>query len=290
MNERTTSRKRTWTCWAGDLSDLRALGRVILDIVDQRRKELVEEKSKALAELRQSYDQETLNLIEEWENPPKEKDEPTDINEIIRQAKASIVNRDAMSRFIDYKVKAGQLEGLRNLDVTDIVELTVVDRYEEVFGKIDPVLDEMDRRSTRSVRFAADGTTPPDRIMRSVSEFVTDGVHVRLGTPKTSLAGGDDPARVIVTSPSAGWARASFARICDEVEKGVPKWAFMRRPPFRSILNAAYFFCSGNSHPNCSRRRTGAISSSIYHHRICRPILLDPWPDCQNYRLDASPI
>lgn len=247
MNERITSRKRTWTCWAGDMSALTSLGRVVSDVMNQRRKELVEEMTKDLENARQSFDEETLREIQEWEkrstvghdedgsfrqNPDEKLDEL--LGRVERRAPQPL-------DIVEYRVQFERLRELKQIDIADVIELTVIDRYEEVFGKVDPVLAEMDRRSTRSLRYVTDGIRPPSRLFRGLSESVTDGLYIRLGPPDSSFFHDSDQVCVVVTSPSTGWARSSFARICDEVEKGVPKWSFVRLPVFRFMLGAFYF-------------------------------------------------
>ncbi|MFI2652886.1 hypothetical protein [Micromonospora fulviviridis] len=195
--------------------------------------------SKELADLRQSVDADVLQLIEDWESPSKP-EKPKNVTEVIERLKAE-PSAEARSSFLDYKDKAQRLEKLKRLSPAEIVELTVIDRYEEVFGRVDSVLEELDRRSTRSLRFASDGIRPPDKMLRNLTEYVTDGIYVRLGQAKSSRFTSEDAAQLIVTSPSAGWTRSSFARIGDEIEKGVPKWAFLRLPAFRLLLGALYF-------------------------------------------------
>ncbi|MDG4779001.1 hypothetical protein O7614_04995 [Micromonospora sp. WMMD961] len=249
MNARTMSRKRTWTCWAGDMSALQALGRVVLGVADQRRRELVEQRKTDLVATLNSFDEEVARVIREFEADPdgglnlKAKDlRRRKVLDVLISEVSPTSPGEVLKQISEYEVKRDNLKDFEEVPIEDIVELTVIDKYEEVFGKIPSVTAEMDRRSTQSVRFLADDSQSPSKTYRRSSEWVTDGVYLRLGPKSASPFGTDLAVYLEVTSPSAGWTRAAFASICDEIEKGVPKWSFMRRPFWRFFLGISYFY------------------------------------------------
>ncbi|MET8910387.1 hypothetical protein [Micromonospora sp. NPDC004551] len=245
MNERTTSRKTSWTCWAGDMSALNALGRVVQEVVDQRRREVAEKKRSELNALLNTFDEATVEIIRDWESGAEEQESmamnAADGAENALQIMQKRARRFANKNHYEYQRLHSELTRFEEASKEDIVELTVVDKYEEVYGRVDEVLAEMDRRSTVSVRFRADGSRPPDRQYGRTSEYVSDGIHLRLGGQGDSPFRTDRPVSLTVTSPSAGWARAAFARVSDEIEKGVPRWAVVRRPSAQFSLSLLYF-------------------------------------------------
>lgn len=80
---------------------------------------------------------------------------------------------------------------------------------ETVSGDISDVFPEIDRRSLQRVSF--------------ISAF-----HPRERIAVTFARNGSEAVFLQVESSDSGWARQGIARIAEEVEKGVPRWSFMR--------------------------------------------------------------
>jgi hypothetical protein len=78
-----------------------------------------------------------------------------------------------------------------------------------VTGPTESVLTEVDRRSVRSLTFIG---------------AIDFGEYVIVTFTRTQ----DWAARVEVRSSNIGWAKQALTRLTDEIEKGVPQWAFMR--------------------------------------------------------------
>ncbi|WP_433344314.1 hypothetical protein [Micromonospora sp. CA-111912] len=216
--------------------------------MDERRKELLESAREARDAAEAAVPPEVFQSAREADRLTQEvqsgklPEGPEAQLEALRLLQRNTLVRGVLndSRFYDFQRAAQEVERLTNLNVKDCVEVTVFDRYEEVFGNVDEVLAELDRRSTLGIVFRSDGMRGPDSLYRSLSDEVRDGVYIRLGKGRYHRSTG---AEVSVTSTSTGWARSSFARICDEMEKGVPTWALASRlaPAIFVLLVAAPF-------------------------------------------------
>jgi hypothetical protein len=190
-NKRTTSRNRRWDAWAGDITAIRSLAKTINECVQERHKDILDS---------------VKERIETIENADKR---GLGYDQLMLES---------------LRQRAQELEAAEN---NELVILKMFDKYEEVYGEVNEVLAELDRRSTRCLVFAFD---VENQRIRSADAFpsyhIGDGVQVRLGMDTNFRDSGAD---IIVSSPSTGWARSSFARISDEVEKGVPRWSSLRR-------------------------------------------------------------
>jgi hypothetical protein len=98
----------------------------------------------------------------------------------------------------------------------------IVEDEDEVAGPVSEVLPEVDRRSVASLKFVA-ALWPSERLsvtfLRSTGEAVV----------------------IDVVSQRTGWAKQAYARLADEIEKGVPRWAPLRSETSRLLLS---FFAS----------------------------------------------
>ncbi|MFY1596177.1 hypothetical protein [Micromonospora sp. WMMD737] len=194
-NKRTTFRQRSWGAWAGDLRELHALANILRESIRER-------QQTALKELEELIDS-VGNEIER---------EPSDF-------KRNKLNQLRGSR---ERILSGKIEFFVRLDVED--------QHETVSGQAEEVLSELDRRSTKSVAMTA---SPYRYLAGDIHDVelehestLIEGIYLRLGgSSRSNLLG----AEVRVSSPDTGWARSTFARIVDEIEKGVPRWARLRR-------------------------------------------------------------
>ncbi|WP_433687015.1 hypothetical protein ACQP0I_25595 [Micromonospora carbonacea] len=129
----------------------------------------------------------------------------------------------------DSEIQSIQVQGTLNYfqygpgdgEVYPFVGVVVVDE-DEVAGPILDVLPEVDRRSVESLRFVA-ALSASERL--SVT-FVRDA---------------SEAVVIDVVSQRTGWAKQAFARLADEIEKGVPRWAALRSdgPRFGLSVTAA---------------------------------------------------
>jgi hypothetical protein len=205
-NTRVTFRKRTWGAWAGDIRELRAIGNILEESIRER-------QLTAAAELSDQIDALESNSSDD-----------------------SDINRNKLSR-----LKASYeriILGKPKL----FVRIDVVDQHEMVSGQVEDVLAELDRRSTKSVTFVA---SPYRYLAGDIHDDVErgsdleEGIFIQLGKESRYHFNG---AEVSVFSPSPGWTRSTFARIVDEIEKGVPRWAAVRKGSFTPVLVLAVLF------------------------------------------------
>ena len=85
----------------------------------------------------------------------------------------------------------------------------VVEDEDEVSGPIFEVLPEVDRRSVVGLKFVAT-LWPSERFSVTFARNASEAVVVEVSSQRT------------------GWAKQAYARLADEVEKGVPRWASLR--------------------------------------------------------------
>ncbi|WP_124772999.1 hypothetical protein [Micromonospora inaquosa] len=85
----------------------------------------------------------------------------------------------------------------------------VVEDEDEVAGPISEVLPEIDRRSVASLKFVA-ALWPAERLSVTFSRNASEAVVID------------------VVSGRTGWAKQAYARLADEIEKGVPRWSPLR--------------------------------------------------------------
>lgn len=194
-NKRTTFRQRSWGAWAGDLRELEVIASIARESIRERQ---------------QTAAKELAHLIETISSDSEE-----DVSDLIR----SKLNTLKASR---ERILTGRVELF--------VRLSVEDQHETVAGQVAEVLSELDRRSTKSVAM----TASPHRYLagdiydveQDEKSPLTEGIYVYLGRKSLYNLEG---AEVRVSSPDTGWARSTFARMVDEIEKGVPRWARLRR-------------------------------------------------------------
>ncbi|MGC5032217.1 hypothetical protein [Micromonospora sp. DT229] len=206
-NKRTTFRQRSWGAWAGDLRELEAIAGILRESTRERQ---------------QTAAKELEDLIESIGNESQK-----DVSDLIR----SKLNKLKASH---ERILTGKVELFVRLDVED--------QHETVSGQVAEVLSELDRRSTKSVTM----TASPYRYLagdihdveQDENSSLTEGIYVHLGSGgQFNLVG----AEVRVSSPDTGWARSTFARLVDEIEKGVPRWARLRKHimiPFAFLTSA----------------------------------------------------
>jgi hypothetical protein len=248
-NGRKTKRDRRWQVWYGDVSSIRAISRIVVESMEARKREIIEAQSKAVESLRAKFDPEVFEESQTKDDVLKfllDAISSADSIDEIRTAytqQYSSRSKHIYARgepdFIEYLVQLEKLKDLESLNVEDVIELTVVDRNEEVFGPTRSVLEEMDRRSTLQLHFYVDGLRSRDAGFRYLSNSVSDGIYVRIGSGSSRIPRGfvdDSAVEISVTSPSAGWARATFSHLCDEIDKGVPRWSFLRKQGYQALL------------------------------------------------------
>ncbi|MFG3418702.1 hypothetical protein [Micromonospora sp. NPDC048063] len=85
----------------------------------------------------------------------------------------------------------------------------IAEDEDEVAGPISEVLPEVDRRSVAGLKFVAT-LWPSERFSVSFARDASEAVVVEVSSQRT------------------GWAKQAYARLADEVEKGVPRWASLR--------------------------------------------------------------
>jgi hypothetical protein len=93
---------------------------------------------------------------------------------------------------------------------TSHIALTIVDGPDEVTGSPEAVFDEIDRRTVYKVRLQTSWPAYEEKLLIEFERERHGGI------------------RLSVASESAAWARTAFAQLSDEIEKSVPKWAFLR--------------------------------------------------------------
>ncbi|WP_182881678.1 hypothetical protein [Microbispora sp. H10949] len=86
----------------------------------------------------------------------------------------------------------------------------------KIWGDMDDILTEVDRRSVKKLIFVG-AMHPGDRVVVTFSR--EDAFAVKLE----------------VASTDVGWAHQAFARLMDEIEKGVPRWEFILHRGFGYI-------------------------------------------------------
>lgn len=101
----------------------------------------------------------------------------------------------------------------------------VIDRDDEIRGPVADVLGALDRRSVTSIEFTQKGehTQHDEQFSLKFSrnpDYNEDIVTLR------------------ITSGDQGWARQALAQLTEEVEKGVPRWAW-----WRSISGSLLSWC-----------------------------------------------
>jgi hypothetical protein len=99
------------------------------------------------------------------------------------------------------------------------------DGDDEVEGPISEALDELDRRTTSRLRFKATSTATPT---------VGEALNIRFQR--------DSPTQAVtlqIESYDQAWARQVLTLLSEEIEKGVPKWAWCRSIPGRAIISVA---------------------------------------------------
>ena len=141
-----------------------------------------------------------------------------------------------VSRSRRWQAWAGDLEDLMKLGRTleeaahqldpdwPGISATVVEGTDHISGPIGDVVSSIDRRSASSVSFAVASE------MRHLYDFLSATV---------GKEGYQQGASVNVSSSNTAWARQTFARLSEEVEKGVPRWALLRTPWGRRLVGVA---------------------------------------------------
>lgn len=114
-------------------------------------------------------------------------------------------------------------EGVDLLRKETGVVLAFTEGSDEVAGPVDDVLTEIDRRSIGTLKM--EGKFPG---------YSGDVLRLRL-----ARIGYEPGVALDVASPDPGWARSAFAQLGDEIEKGVPRWAWLRSVRGRVVLQAA---------------------------------------------------
>ncbi|MFI6254556.1 hypothetical protein ACIBCL_00395 [Micromonospora zamorensis] len=85
----------------------------------------------------------------------------------------------------------------------------IAEDEDEVAGPIPEVLSEVDRRSVKRLKFVA-ALGPSERLRVTLTREAEEAVVID------------------VVSQRTGWAKQAYARLADEIEKGVPRWATLR--------------------------------------------------------------
>ncbi|MEU7926646.1 hypothetical protein [Micromonospora sp. NPDC049801] len=93
----------------------------------------------------------------------------------------------------------------------------IVEDEDEVSGPIFEVLPEVDRRSVVGLKFVAT-LRPSERLSVTFARNANEAVIVEVSSRRT------------------GWAKQAYARLADEIEKGVPRWASLRSENSRPRL------------------------------------------------------
>ncbi|MEV0424800.1 hypothetical protein [Streptosporangium canum] len=111
-----------------------------------------------------------------------------------------------VTQIIDYSYSGNRV--LEDISSYPFVGLVLLDDEDKVVGSIDDIFPEIDRRSMERLTFIS---------------AINPREHLIVTFARDSAA-----ATVDIESEDTGWARQALARITDEVEKGVPRWAFVR--------------------------------------------------------------
>ncbi|WP_436687164.1 hypothetical protein [Micromonospora sp. URMC 106] len=97
-----------------------------------------------------------------------------------------------------------------------------LEHEDKATGAIAELMPEIDRRSVRKISFIG-AVTPKERIMVTLSR-------------EDSYYGA---AQVIVESTDPGWTRQAFSELADEIDKGVPRWAYMQEQATPTLLTCS---------------------------------------------------
>ncbi|MEU9827947.1 hypothetical protein [Micromonospora chersina] len=170
-NERRTSRSRKWNSWSGDVKSLEILGKVVLQVIEERRVELLGNLRRAREEAESAVPVEIMAMAREADRltteieAAKVPEDPEDQRRALNTLQRNMEVRAAFQNphYFEYQRRSHAVDRLSKLDVRECVEVTVFDRYEEIFGNLHDVLAELDRRSTQGVVIRSDGMRPPIR-------------------------------------------------------------------------------------------------------------------------------
>lgn len=89
-------------------------------------------------------------------------------------------------------------------------------------GSIAELMPEIDRRTVQQITFIG-ALGPKERIAVALTRSGSYDVAVQ----------------VKVESTDPGWARQAFSELADEIDKGVPRWAYMQEQKMPSVLTCA---------------------------------------------------
>lgn len=101
--------------------------------------------------------------------------------------------------------------------------IEIEDGDNRISGPVDMILSEIDNRTTRNISFGLPGVEHYGRIDSPfyddniTIEFISDHPYNNLGTD------------LKVTTSDQGWGRQAFAQLSEEIEKGVPRWAWIHK-------------------------------------------------------------
>jgi len=160
-----TKKENKWWAWSGELDDLRRIGSVFRDLVEQRKSAILNELDRGREDSADasvaSYERRRTEFSEKW------------------CASASLHDGD-----------------------------------DQIDGSIAEVLDELDRRSSTRLEFSSTGMYT-----------AAAGEELRVVFSRLSYI---HAVYLTVRSGDQGWARQVLTLLSEEIEKGVPKWAWCR--------------------------------------------------------------
>jgi hypothetical protein len=195
--QRSTKKARKWPVWVGSMDDLRRLATVIDEVVEIRRKTVLE-----------SFDAETERQLKEAD--AKSMAEVTEATQAGKDTSRASKSEKAET---DKKwIRNRRKEGRENLEEDYRLTVTIVDGDDKTKGGIEPVLAEVDRRTVGSIKFS--------------TEKYGDQVAVTL---ERNNSHSDCGVELEVSSPDRGWGNHAYAQLSDEISKGEPRYSWIRK-------------------------------------------------------------